>query len=341
MFAQGSLYSPKHHLEGANFLSDRANKRAMTTNKFANQNLCHPQGGTKGYDDLSDWTNQAALTGAQYSTISLNNALNCHDGNNLDMISDGDTAFDGSLGVHDTEQDEPPFWIPEGTFDGESCHHNNFTGALVPDLRSESSPAVSSIGQEDYHRGTHSPAICHTTSMTSNSYESLMTNASTTNQTAYLLSLFFPPLPPHLSPQDTCETKTTNHSDDLYQPLYIRSSEPKKREGWCGYCYPHGRWLPLRESSYNYDKKYAHGICPNTGRRFDDPVRLQPTWGKRNGKINIKVVHCEGLCGECGEWIRLGGRSGIANSWWRHAFRVRSACLLPANPGVSHVRGLL
>jgi hypothetical protein len=56
---------------------------------------------------------------------------------------------------------------------------------------------------------------------------------------------------------------------DLYTPKWVRG-HGNKREGWCGTCKP-GRWLMLKNSTFWYDKPFAHGICAATGSPFQEP----------------------------------------------------------------------
>ncbi|KAK7205442.1 hypothetical protein BZA70DRAFT_224468, partial [Myxozyma melibiosi] len=101
-------------------------------------------------------------------------------------------------------------------------------------------------------------------------------------------------------------------SGDLYTPLWVRKKGDAK-EGWCDLC-PEPRWLILKNSAYWYDKNFAHGICPVTGKRYTRPTKCQ--------RIKGNEEMFEGLCSVCNQWIQITTRrGGGGTSWFRHANR--------------------
>lgn len=99
---------------------------------------------------------------------------------------------------------------------------------------------------------------------------------------------------------------------DLYTPMWVRKKGDVK-EGWCDLC-PEPRWLILKNSAYWYDKNFAHGICPLTGKRYARPERCQ--------RIKGNEEMSEGLCSVCQQWIQITTRrGGGGTSWFRHANR--------------------
>ena len=310
--------SPKHRMAGFDYYSHQAGKRAVSTPTLADCSPCSPVTESESVDKASGWDDTALLTSAQCSTIALNNAISHQDGHEHYLVGHKIPA----LGPFDCgeypKQSYPGFWRPEVKLDGGSLEYQNFAGTLISEPPFDYSALTGAPTHEDFHHGIATPALTQNGSVTSDSSDRATTPA-VTHQTAHLLAMMFPPLPLHIDPPGITSKKIAIAPNDLYSPLFVRNEGTKNREGWCGYCQ---RWLPLRESSFNYDKKYTHGICPSTGRPFEKPVEMKTSFGRRNGKVNTKVARCEGLCGNCREWIRLGGRSGPANSWWRHAFQV-------------------
>ena len=290
----------------------------MTTPTLAQCSSYSPGTESDSIGYVSGWDDTGMLTSAQYSTVALNSALNHQHSRELNMDALGIPAMGYTDCGESPKQMHTSFWRPEVRSDGESPEYNNFTGTLVSESPFVYSTPTGAPTHEDVRHGIPTPAHTQNGSVTSDSSD-LATTLADPDRTAHLLAMIFPPLPLHVDPPGTTSKKIAIAPNDLYSPLYVHNEGTKNREGWCGYCQ---RWLPLRESSYNYDKKYTHGICPSTGRPFETPVEMKTSFGRRNGKVNTKIARCEGLCRSCGEWIRLGGRSGPANSWWRHAFQV-------------------
>ncbi|KAM3075869.1 hypothetical protein ACMFMG_006612 [Clarireedia jacksonii] len=114
----------------------------------------------------------------------------------------------------------------------------------------------------------------------------------------------------------------TNHSilsPSLLSPTYsFRLHSPKSRpeshlqehqkeQGFCPYCPPPSRWLPLN-GPYQDDMDFHHGVSSVTGRRVEEPVAVAVEVGvgeEKEGKEGAKQG-VWGLCGRCGEWVGLG-----------------------------------
>ena len=316
-----SPHPPKHRVAGSRYGCQQIGKKAMTIPTLAQCSPFSPATLSDSIDDVPSWDDAALLTSAQYSTIALNRALNCQDDHEMNM---GVHQTPAPRSAENSKQIYGNLWRPEVKTDGGYSEYNNFTEAVDSESPFPCSTLTGAPTHEDLRYSVRSTAPTQTDSVTSDSSD-LATTSADADRTKYLLAFMFPPLPPHVDPPSIISKKIAIAPDDLYSPLYVRNEGTKNREGWCGYCQ---RWLPLRESSYNYDKKYTHGICPSTGRPFETPVEIKTSFGRRNGKVNTKVARCEGLCGKCGEWIRLGGRSGPANSWWRHAFQVTLSLII-------------
>ena len=312
-----SLYPPKRCVEEIGPDLHRTAKRATTIEALTQYHAYLPTIRSDKVEDTSGWNDPTTLTSAQYTTVPLNKVLNCQNSHGFDIDNLGMPAYSPIDPGKATEESSTSLWQPEATVDHALNECANHKGKVITGLL-DCLVSTSATSHEGPHLEPATRALTHTKSVASILPEP-QTVLTETNRTAPLLSRMFPPLPPHLDPLDSLSVKLPIQPNDLYNPLYVRNDGVKNREGWCGYCQ---RWLQLRESSYNYDKKYAHGICPNTGRPFDVPIEIKRSFGRRSGKSNKNVSHYEGRCGECGKWIRLVGRSGPANSWWRHAFQV-------------------
>lgn len=111
---------------------------------------------------------------------------------------------------------------------------------------------------------------------------------------------------------------------DLYTPAYVRN-HGIEREGWCGICRP-GRWLVLKNSAFWYDKSFKHGISAASGTRFKEPAEVRRATGKVDGEGGGDGAEpgdgWEGLCGNCGVWVTLGGGKRGGVPWFRHAYKV-------------------
>ena len=105
---------------------------------------------------------------------------------------------------------------------------------------------------------------------------------------------------------------------DLYTPRWVRG-RGNKREGWCGFCKP-GRWLMLKNSAFWYDKSFTHGISAATGQQFVGPMEVR----RMDGNQDV----WEGLCHSCNEWIALVSNRKKGTTWFRHAYKVRRACVV-------------
>lgn len=93
----------------------------------------------------------------------------------------------------------------------------------------------------------------------------------------------------------------TPTKSNCYSPRFIRGTGVE-REGCCGLC---DKWFRLKTSSYWYHMNYKHGISSN-GCRYPEPVFRD-------------VNKTEGYCGECCEWICLGGKKRNPRfAWLRH-----------------------
>jgi hypothetical protein len=98
---------------------------------------------------------------------------------------------------------------------------------------------------------------------------------------------------------------------DLYKPRWVRG-KGHDREGWCGRC-EGGCWAKLKNSGFWYHRSYTHGISPNTGRPYPPPR----SWRLSEGTPS----RWEGLCGQCGEWMKVDTTKKGHNSWFRHVVK--------------------
>lgn len=292
-------------------------------------------------DNVSGLEDDANLISAQHSTAALTNILDLHDYQRFDLYGLNIAGSKCTDPRDNIKRSSGSFWRPEAGFLAGTgrCIYDKETAGNTGLLDCAPSPSIASDEVSQKQTMTSSESVPSVSSERSPTVPAVTFSELEfdSNETATLLSSIFPVLPPHLDPVDdeSPSHKVSVQPNDLYNPSYIRNNDVatrNKREGWCGFC---GRWLQLRESSYNYDKKYSHGICPSTGRPFDVPVKIR--WsvsGRRAAPMSVArspSKNCggyfEGRCGECDRWIRLVGRSGPANSWWRHAFQV---CPLPS-----------
>jgi hypothetical protein len=98
---------------------------------------------------------------------------------------------------------------------------------------------------------------------------------------------------------------------DLYKPRWVRG-KGHDREGWCGRC-EGGCWAKLKNSGFWYHRSYTHGISPNTGRAYPPPCQ----WRLSDGNPS----RWEGLCDQCGEWLKVDTTKKGHNSWFRHVVK--------------------
>ncbi len=130
-----------------------------------------------------------------------------------------------------------------------------------------------------------------------------------------------PPPPEDMNPSDPDlipHEQELRFEGDLYTPRWVRG-HGNKREGWCGICKP-GRWLVLKNSAFWYDKSFTHGISAATGNPFQGPRETR----RMDGNPDV----WEGLCGSCNEWIALVSSKKKGTTWFRHAYKVRTAAQL-------------
>ena len=335
-------YSPKHCAGETGLDRQRICKRARHHETPVSSCSYPSTMRSDDVDDVSGLQYDANLISAQHSTITLTNILGVHDDQSLDL--DGlDVAGSRCKDPRDNnKRSSGSFWRPEAALLAGTgkCIYDKETAGNTGLLGCAPSPSIASDEVSQNQTTTPFESVPSVSSERSPTVSAVTVSELEfdSNETATFLLSIFPVLPPHLDPadDDIPSHKVSVQPNDLYNPKYIRNNDiatRNKREGWCGFCQ---RWLQLRESIYNYDKKYSHGICPSTGRPFDVPVKIR--WsvsGRRTApmsRVRSPSKNCggyfEGRCGECDRWIRLVGRSGPANSWWRHAFQV---CPLPSS----------
>lgn len=322
-----NLPSPKRPIGSMGHGLSRAAKRAKNSKALAQCCDYPPTMRSDGIEDQSGEHDNQYLTDPQCSEDSLINVLHSQDRSVFD-ITNLDLAAQSLIDIGEsTNGNSTDFWRPEATSDDRLNQSLDDIGAIPAGFFGYIAPTPAAT-QDITHCGPATPTPTQCDIVTSIPH-GLCPTPVETDETAVLLSLIFLLLPPHLDPSDPAvsNSRVPIQPNNLYNPIFVRNEGTKNREGWCGFCQ---RWLQLRESSYNYDKKYSHGICPNTGRPFNVPVEMKTCVGGKRGagkgvhNNNKNVCHYEGRCGECDRWIRLIGRSGPANSWWRHAFQVFS-----------------
>jgi hypothetical protein len=98
---------------------------------------------------------------------------------------------------------------------------------------------------------------------------------------------------------------------DMYKPRWVRG-KGHGREGWCGRCET-GCWAKLKNSGFWYHRSYTHGISPNTGQPYPPPCRWRVSEGNPS--------RWEGLCENCGEWLKVDTTKKGHNSWFRHVVK--------------------
>jgi hypothetical protein len=137
----------------------------------------------------------------------------------------------------------------------------------------------------------------------------------------FLLTEELPPLQRDLGPGITSRLQHIRFSDDLFTPRWIRGYG-SEQEGWCGFCQPHGRWLRIENSAYWNDRCLFHGICEETGRVFEKPVKLSelPT---RIEQGVMSVKYWKGECHRCSSEVTFGDNSKVYSAWHLHAVNVR------------------
>lgn len=127
-----------------------------------------------------------------------------------------------------------------------------------------------------------------------------------------------PPPPEDMNPEDPDmkpHEQELRFEGDLYTPRWVRG-HGNRREGWCGICKP-GRWLVLKNSAFWYDKSFTHGISAATGQQFVEPKEVR----RMDGNPDV----WEGLCHSCNEWVALVSNKKKGTTWFRHAYKVRTA----------------
>ena len=340
--------SPKCHMADCGPIS-HLSKRVMSTPNLSENQLCSTMHSFDTIKAPGLWHESPPLTSTQYATFALNNAV--HYQGSDEHNDPGNAALGFDTDTDNLNHNLAGYWVPEPLLAGDPSEHDAFGVYDVTDRPPHTSISVSGPRHEDLDNCIATPPWSHNNivsttspSQTPNSND-MSTDPHITLSPPSLLSCIFPPLPLHTDPPTaTPSSRAIDPSSlpatDLYSPHFVRHdlTNTKHREGWCGYCQ---RWLALRESSYNYDKKFNHGICPGTGRMFTLPVEVRlrdvgtvgggisGSEGSGDGSQisgNQGKAKCEALCRECKTWIKLGGRGGRggrANSWWRHAFKVR------------------